>query len=176
MSGDARPVFMKWEGDCFVPNGRHWADLCDAQFVVGENYLIEEHHERSGKSHRHYFACIFHAWANLPESLTDSPCAISPEHLRKYALIKTGFCDTQTFPCNTAAEAQRWGKWIRPMDDFAIVTVKGTVVVRHVAKSQSVKAMGKRPFEESKKKVLAYLADLIGVDIASLAATGAEAA
>ena len=177
MSTDApRPVLMKWHGDCFAPNGKHWADLCDRQFVVGENYLIEEHRERSGKSHRHYFACVFHAWSNLPETMAESPASWSPEHLRKYALIKAGYCDTQTYPCNSAAEAQRWAGRIRPLDDYAIVVVKGTVVVRYTAKSQSVKAMGSATFEESKKKVLAYLADLIGVDIAELSSTSQQAA
>ena len=51
-------------------------------------WQLAEH--RSKASHDHFFAIINEAWKNLPEDMGDD--FPSPEHLRKWALIKSGFC------------------------------------------------------------------------------------
>jgi hypothetical protein len=62
------------------------------------------------------------------------------------------------------------------MDDFAVVIVREAVVLVWTAKSQSVKAMGAKDFQQSKSDVLDFLADLIGVSSDELAKHGGMAA
>ena len=161
MSG---PVLLQWNGEAFQPANRHWARECDKRFVVGEFYTLAEHNDRSKSSHNHYFAAISDAWQNLPETYAGMNFAESAEHLRAYALIKTGYCDTHTIVCSSKAEAGRVAAFIRPIDAFSVVVVNEATVTRYTAKSQSVKAMGKQEFQESKTAVLDFLDDLIGVD------------
>ncbi|WP_234840443.1 hypothetical protein [Sinorhizobium meliloti] len=59
----------------------------------------------------------------------------------------------------------RLAAFIRPIDAFSVVDVKEATVTRYVAKSQSMKAMGKQDFQESKTAVLDFLDDLIGVEL-----------
>lgn len=99
-------------------------------FVLPEN-------QRSPQSHNHEFAFVAEAWRNLPERFKDQPWAQSSEHLRKFALIKTGFCDTQTYACASAAEAARWAANLRPLDEYSIVSIQGATVFRFTARSQS---------------------------------------
>lgn len=151
-----------WDGDALIPIPVH-RKRCDEQFVVGETYFMEAIEERSGKSHRQFFAALRDAWRNLPERFGMEPWAQSEKHLRAYALIRTGFFDAQTFPCSSVAEAKRWAANMRPLDEYSIVLAKGDIVERYTAKSQSMKAMGKDDFQRSKTAVLDFVADLIGV-------------
>ena len=138
--------------------------LADRHFVVDEDYLLVEHHERSQATHNHEFASITDLWKSLPERFSHEPWAQSAEHLRKFALIRTGFCNTQTYACGSRAEAERWAQNLRPLDEYSIVTVEGTTVHRFTAQSQSRRAMGAKRFQESKTAILEYLEDLIGAD------------
>jgi hypothetical protein len=161
MSG---PVLLQWNGEAFQPANRHWARECDKRFVVGEFYTLAEHNDRSRNSHRHFFAAVNDAWRNLPEQYSGLPFAESAEHLRAYALIRTGYCDAHTIVCSTKAEAMRLAAFIRPIDAFSVVDVKEATVTRYVAKSQSMRAIGKEEFSASKSAVLDFLDDLIGVE------------
>jgi hypothetical protein len=169
-----RPVIFTWDGQAMVPRDRRFAFQCDRQFVVGEHYTLVQHEDRSSASHRHYFAAIKEAWESLPESVGDR--FASPEHLRKFALVKAGYRNERTHVAATKAEAQRLAAFVQPIDDFAIVTVSGLTVTVWTAKSQSVRAMGKADFYESKEAVLRVLAELIGVDAKALAERATEAA
>lgn len=143
-----------------VPVGRSMKEA-NAAFVVGERYRLVEHQERSTASHRHYFSCIADAWANLREDAqANYP---TPEHLRKWALVKAGYYDERSIVCSSKAEARRIAAFVRPMDEYAVVVVSEAVVRVFTAKSQSMKAMGKREFYESKDKTLSVIANLIGV-------------
>lgn len=165
MSTDT-PVLWRWDGEAMHPLSQVWAKRADQQFVIGETYRMEAREERSARSHSHYFACVHEAWMNLPEhEALRYPTA---EHLRKYALVMTGYRDERTIACASKAEAERVAAFVRPMDDYAVVSVREAVVRVWTAKSQSVRAMGKKPFQESKTKVLDFLADLIGADPTSL--------
>jgi hypothetical protein len=168
-----RPVIFTWTGDAMVPRDRRFAFQCDRMFTVGEDYCLVQHEERSSKSHAHYFAAIAEAWRNFPEGVAAS--LPSPEHARKYALVKAGYRDERTHTAATKAEAQRLAAFIKPIDEFAIVTTSGLIVTVWTAKSQSVRAMGKKEFETSKRAVLDILAGLIGVKAEDLKAA-AEAA
>lgn len=163
---DTPPIMFVWEGDCFKPVGPHWARLCDKYFTIGEKYELVEKQERSHATHAHYFAAVHDAWLNLPEALAvEYP---NPEKLRKHALIKAGYADSQTHVCSSKAEAARLAAFIRPMDEFSVVATSACTVTRYTAKSQSMRAMGKEDFQRSKEAVLEVLAAMVGTSRAAL--------
>lgn len=154
------PLPMTWDGEAMRvrPSFQRQAD---AMFCVGEVYTMQPVEERSAASHRHYFSAINEAWMNLPEDM--APRYPTAEALRKAALIRAGYRDERSIVCASKAEALRLASFIRPMDDFAYVTVSEAVVTVYTAKSQSVRAMGKAEFQKSKDDVLTALAQMIGV-------------
>lgn len=158
----AQPVLCRWTGEAMEPAGPYWAKLADRQWTVGERYAIEVSEERSAASHRAYFASIREAWMNLPRELAER--FPSEAHLRKYALIRAGFRDERTIIASSKAEAQRIAAFVKPMDEFAVVSVSGTAVVVLTAKSQSMRAMGKAEFQRSKDATLDVVAAMIGVE------------
>ncbi|WP_288579782.1 hypothetical protein [uncultured Methylobacterium sp.] len=167
------PVEFAWTGDAMQPLGR-FRGLCDRQFVIGESYILTELEERSSKSHAHFFACVRDGWSNLPEDLAGR--FPSPDHLRKWALIKAGFRDEVSFVASSKAEAARIAAFLRPVEDTAVVRVKDAVVIRWTAKSQSMRAMGKDDFQRSKDAVLAVIDELIGTASGTLSREAGRAA
>ncbi|KMO29907.1 hypothetical protein VQ03_28980 [Methylobacterium tarhaniae] len=167
------PVEFTWTGDAMQPAGR-FTGLCDRQFVIGERYILVEHEARSAASHAHYFACVRDGWSNLPEHLADR--FPTPDHLRKWALIRTGFRDEVSFVASSKAEAVRIAAFLRPVDDTAVVRVKDSIIVRWTAKSQSMRAMGKEDFQRSKDAVLAVIDELIGTAAGTLSREAGRAA
>jgi hypothetical protein len=160
------PIACRWDGEAFRPLPR-LARLADEHYAIGEVYHLVVEKERSPKSHRHYFAMIKEAWENLPEDELRFPTS---EHLRKWALIRAGFCDHKQIVCATKAEAVRWTPVLAAADTYAVVVPRGPVVTVYTAKSQSVKAMGAADFQASKDAVLGICAELITVDVAQLGA------
>ena len=155
-----RPIRFQWDGDHMVPAARMKA-LCDKQFVVGEDYTLVVEEPRSTRTHNHYFACIHDAWLNLPEKFQKE--FRTAEHLRKKALIHTGYHQERCLPCNSRKEALRTFAFIEPIDEYAVVLILGNVVHHYTAKSQSKKLMGAKVFQESKDAVLDWIARLIDV-------------
>ncbi len=156
---------FRWSGEAMIPLP-NFAKRCDEAFVVGEVYRMDVVEQRSHRSHNHFFASVHDAWLNLPEPYTDRfPTA---EHLRKWCLIKAGFRDERTIVAKSKAEAQRFVKFIRPVDDCAVIIARDAVVIHWTAKSQSMKAMGRKEFQRSKDAVLAECAKLIGTDPSKL--------
>lgn len=153
-------ALFDWDGDAMVPRAA-FKKRCDEEFVVGEIYRLEAREERSINSHRHYFAAIREAWINLPEHMAERYA--SPEHLRKTALIKAGYRNERAIACTSPAEAVKVAAFLTPIDEYAVVVVRGNVVYHLTAKSQSMKAMGKKEFGESKEAVLNAVAALIDV-------------
>jgi hypothetical protein len=159
-----KQVLFQWDGEAMIPATGFMQRRCDEQFTVGDKYVLVQHQDRTQQSEGHYFATLRDLWENLPEHLSGEPWAETDDHLRKFALIKTGFCDVETFPCGSKAEAERWAARLKPMDEYAIVKIVGTVVHRYRAKSQSRQAMpGKGDFQRSKVAVLDYVSDLVGL-------------
>lgn len=155
------PIIFQWTGEVMTPVNKRFAKECDREFTIGECYNLIVHESRSAPSHRHYFACIYEAWANLPESMgAELP---SPEHLRKRMLIEAGYMNTREIIASSKAEAMRLASFIRPMDEYAVVSVSGCAVIVATAKSQSMRAMGAHEFQASKDAVLVRLADLLSV-------------
>jgi hypothetical protein len=156
---NAPPLLCTYDGESFVPLQPR---LADKHFTAGESYPLIVHEPRSHASHNHFFAIVADAHMNLPEELAER--LPTPEHLRKYALIRAGYRDERSVSCSSKAEALRVAAFIKPMDEFAVVTVVETVVTVYTAKSQSMRAMGSRVFAESKEAVLTVLAGLLGID------------
>lgn len=156
------PLTFRWDGEAMVPASSYWAARADRQYVVGAVYRMVEHHDRSGDSHRHYFAALKNGWDNLPDDKLDE--YPTPEHLRKKLLVWCGYSDERSIVCASKAEAQRVAAFVKPSDPYAVVTVREAVVRVFTAQSQSVKAMGAKAFQESKQAVLDRLDDLLGVE------------
>jgi hypothetical protein len=145
----------------------------DRDYVVGERYAVEVQELRSAASHNHFFVSITEAWANLPEHLAER--FPSPEHLRKHALVKTGYADERTIVCRSNAEATKLSGYIRSLDGYAVIVLNGTIVTAWTAKSQSMRAMGKEQFQASKDAVLAYLDQLLGLPAGEVEKAGKAA-
>jgi hypothetical protein len=163
MSGGPLPYV--WDGAGFRPLPA-FAKAAAASFAVGEVVALAPAELRSSPSHRHFFACVREAWVNLPEEHASR--FASDEHLRKYCLIKAGFRDERSIVCASRAEARRIAAFIRPIDDYAVVTVDGPVILQFTAMSQSAAAMSKAEFQASKDAVLGILAEMIGVEPTAL--------
>lgn len=160
-----------WDGTAMLPVTKD-RRRCEEEFVPGRRYRLAPVEERSGKSHRHQFADIRHAWDMLPESLKHVfPTA---ERLRKHALCRTGYC--AYVPCilpsreealATVAKLRRLAE-VRD-ETFWLVTVEDRTIHQYFPMSQSYKAMGKKQFQESKDACLRWIAnDLIGVSVDDL--------
>lgn len=153
------PIPCQWTGDSFVPLPRFRAEA-DKRFVVGQNYILDEIEMRSAAAHRRFFACVNEAWSSLPETAHER--FPNPDSLRKYALIRTGFYDSDSIVCSSAAEARRIATFVRPRDEFVVVTVDAATVTRYWAKTQNMRAMGKDQFNASADAVLNFLAEMLG--------------
>ena len=167
----APPIVFQWTGSAMEPAGR-FARECDRYFVVGERYTLSEWQDRTQRSHNHFFACVAEAWKNLPEDQAER--FPTPEHLRRFALIKSGHHDRTEFVASSKAEALRLAAFLRGFDEYAVVVVRDNVVARLTAKSQSRRAMGAKDFAQSKNDVLHLCADLIGVAPESLSRAAKE--
>lgn len=168
---DGFSIDARWVGKGFQPT-HDGAALCQTKLRPWEVVRITIHQGRSMKSHRHMFPWLNDAWLSLPEEYRDAPWAASPEHLRKHALIKTGFHNAQLIPVDSEAEAMRWSAILSKLDPYALLIPKPGLVLHYTAMSQSVKAMGKERFAASKQAVLGHVADLLGIYPEELAQWG----
>ncbi len=155
------PILLAYLGKGrFKAPSDHWAHLADRHYAAGELVRMERHEMVSSASRGHYFCVLKDAHANLPDHwAVQFP---SVEALRKYALVKAGYCDQHTFVCASKAEALRLAAFLKVMDEYGIIVVKETTVTKYTAKSQSEKAMGKKDFQASKDAVLAVVAEMLG--------------
>lgn len=166
------PIVARYEGDgLFQALGRSKKEA-DAEYVVGEVYRFTRYEERSEASHRHFFAAVAEAWANLPEH--DAWQFPNPESLRHRALIRTGYFTQRQYVAKSRAEAERVAVFFCKPDEIATIT--GNIVTFLEAESQSYASMGKKRFQESKAAVLSYCASLIGVEPETLSREAGKAA
>ena len=151
-----------WNGEAMIPRRPKAADK---EFVIGREYWLDQVSERSWISHRHEFAFIANAWDNLHEDLMDK--FPSPEHLRKAALIATGWHRETIVDAGNAAAALRFAAYARNEDEFAHVVVRGPTVIVRKARSQRMHGhdrMDKHEFQASKDAILGWIAQLTGVE------------
>lgn len=134
----------------------------------GETVFVTIERVRSDVAHKHQFAWINEAWANIPEHLQQRPWAQTPETLRKHALIATGYHSTYTIDCGTAAAARNVLAALRAAEaraaGYAIGRVTGSIVQIWTPLSQSYRSMGRTAFNESKRAILEWIAAQIGVE------------
>lgn len=169
------PILTRWTGGSFVPANAPMQKRCNEHFVIDEVYKIEFREERSGNSHRFFFASVSEAWRNLPENIAN--LYPSPDFLRRKALVMAGYADEIDIPLpdGTPAEmAREIAKTIRKLDSYAVIIPSGDVIKVYRAKSQSVRSMNKADFEASKNAVLSIVADMVGVTPAELASNAAQ--
>jgi hypothetical protein len=163
------PIPCVFTGETFEPLRGH-LKRAQAMYGAGEIVTLAETHQSSDVSRGHYFATLHELWLNLPEAMAEQYASV--EHLRKWCLVKAGYHDQQSFVCSSKAEAIRLAAFLKPIDDFSIVSVNECAVIRLVAKSQSKRAMGAKDFQVSKESVLQIASELVGVTVEQ--ATGAQ--
>lgn len=160
------PIPFRWSGEIMEPLPR-FTKQCDATFVVGMVYRLAVIEDRSGVSHRHYFAQVREGWMNLPEALgSEFPTDI---HLRKRGLIACGYANSRQIVAPSRAKALEIAAFIRPMDEYALVQVEDRVITVWTARSQDLRSMAKKEFQDSKQAVLDWISALIGVKPTDLA-------
>lgn len=156
------PVHMTYSGGGVFLADKRQVAACEEHLGVGEVVTMAPIEERSRRSHDHFFATMEDLWQTRPEHLTDAyPTADS---FRKRALIATGHCDTSTTVCASNAEALRMLALAKVLAPESLSTVKGVVVTVYTAHSQSMRAMGKAKFQESKDDCLGWAAVQLGID------------
>jgi hypothetical protein len=153
---------MRYEGDgvfrCLHPK--------QVKLDPGEVHGWQMAEHRSKSSHDHFFACVNTAWKSLPEDMADD--FPSPEHLRKWSLIKAGFCSETRVVCANNSEAMTLATKAKQMDRFSLVAIDGKTVTIWTADSQRRDAMGRQAFQEAKERSLHIISQLIGTDAATL--------
>jgi hypothetical protein len=156
----ASPLNFVWTGVGFTPETPRILREACSRYGVGEVVPLDVAHQRSKASHDHFFAVVAEAHGTLPEQLGER--FPTPDSLRHYALCKAGFCDVETFSASSRAEALRLAGFIRAgVRDGVQVVVSGATVTRLTPHSQSLKAMGKAVFQDSKTRCLELIAGLL---------------
>ena len=147
-------------------------DLAD-----GEVVLVSIERGRSASSHKHQFAWLHDAWASLPESLMFEDWAATPETMRKRALIECGYYEQAIVDCSGDKAAREVAKALgaarRAANGYAVAVVRDGVAIVRWPESQSVKAMGGKRFQESKTKIMDWVAGKLGVASSDLGGVSA---
>lgn len=151
---------MQRDGYAMVVLPRYRAQF-DRLYAEGEIFEMEGTKPRTEASHNHYFAAINEAWNNLPEELTAQ--YPTPEHLRKRALIKTGYCTMRDVVLTDEEAAKTVAAFISKLSEYDVVIVRGNVVRVYSPRSQSVQTMDGDEFRKSKQDVLNAISEMIGV-------------
>jgi hypothetical protein len=164
---DMRPVAFFWDKQegVMTPMHRH-RPIAEKQFEDGKVYILQVVDDKSSRSMRHFHASVRDCWLNLPHGLSER--FPDQEFLRKHALCHTGFADERTVVCTSRDQAHQFAALCRTLDRYAVITIKDKIVRIFTARSQA--AMDHAEFQKSKTACLDYLASLIGVDPATLAA------
>ena len=123
---------------------------------------------------QHYFATVRTAWLSLSEDM--SKLLTDPEALRRYALIKAGYCDARIIPLSSPDQAERVAAMARSLDALAVVTIEGCIVCVYTAKSQDAETMKPEEFSASRRAVIEICAEMIGVSVEQLSANAGQAA
>lgn len=152
-----RPVFLRWDGEVFVPEPSFKHYLA-REYVIGEVYPMLPVEERSRSSHNHYFAALAEGFNNLSEE--NAKHFANPDHLREWSLIQTGYCsETETVLADNK-QARKYAADIKARNPYAVMSIRGNVVIVWEAESQAYAAMKKERFEASKKAVLELVASM----------------
>ena len=122
--------------------------------IAGDNLLDDP-------VRRRYFAIVHESYDNLPAKW--SKRFPSVEHLRKWALIKAGWCDVVQVVAGSTV--RQIADAMRKLDRFAVISVNGEIITIFTAKSQTRKNQPKAQFMETAQKVYNILSDMLGTDV-----------
>lgn len=150
----------------FEPTGIAVSTLLDKTLVIGECYRFDIYHDRSESFHRKYFAAIADSWEHLREPW--NVMLPSPEHLRKYALCKAGWCDVATIVSKSKEEVVNTINSVKLLDTYCLAIPSGNVLTIYKARSQARSYQDARDFYETAVKVFHVIGEMIGVDPLSL--------
>lgn len=165
------PMVFHWNGEAMIP---HNAKRADREFVVGQNYPLIQHEDRTSATHNHEFGWLKDAWLNLPESLSD--LYPTSEHLRKRALIDAGYYNEEIIDAGSNAAALRVASAFRKREEFSLVIVRGAFVIIRTAKSQSRRSMDKKEFQASKTAIMEIIEGMTGAKASEHQANAEQAA
>ena len=152
-----RAVFLKWTGEVFVPEPS-FAHYCGREYAVGEIYPMMPVEERSQSSHNHFFAALAEGFNNLSEE--NAKRFPTAEHLRHWCLVQCGYYAEATYVLANSKEARKLAADTRRRSEYAVISIRDNVVKVWEAESQSMAAMKKQRFEESKSAVLELVASM----------------
>lgn len=169
------PVPMRFEKDIgFFPENQYWLNICNYRFGDGEVVTLDEVNDRSQKSHDQLFPLLREAFSQLPEEFKEQfPTA---EHLRARALIEAGYFDETVVDAGFPDTAREFAATIRGRSTFSLVVIKDNFVIIRDPRSQSLRSMKKKEFQESKTKVLEIVCDMIGITVEELMSNTGKAA
>jgi hypothetical protein len=168
---DHSALYWEWdEAACAMHPLPRFQERAKQQFADKGIYRLQVFDSRTTGSHNHYFASLNTAWKNLPENL--SKRFPTMDHLRKWLLIKCGYCAVCTIACATEKDARALIASASRFDQHAVIMTAGTVVTILTAESQSAASMNKATFQSSKRAVLEEAAALIGSTADELMAHG----
>ena len=154
-------VVCTWHGDALKPSTKTFAKLLDEQLVIGERYIVQIEAQRNWVAHRAYMATVGELYKNWPESAERQ--FESRDHLRHWALIRTGHCTRSEHVCETHAEAIRLAAALRSVVPYCEIAVARNLVLRLTAQSQKSLAMGAKEFKQSCNDVIEFLCEYVGV-------------
>ncbi len=166
-------ITYQWDGKVMRPLPR-FVDLCERTFEIGERCILERKEYRSHASMGHYFAALKEGWTNLAEEYGEEFPTVA--HLRAWCLVKAGYADKQVITCATPEDAARTAAIASSREKIRIVNLEGCVLTIWVPHSQSMKAMGKKEFQDSKQKVLDIVAAMARTTRTELEANAGKAA
>ena len=136
------------------------------ELAEGEIVHVSIERARSGASHKHQFAWVKDAWLNLPETVAFEPWAATPETLRKHALCQTGYFVQSVIDCGDDKIARAVASQIvearRKSEGYAHSVIRQGVAVIRWPESQSLRAMGRDRFQQSKTAIMDWIAAQIG--------------
>jgi hypothetical protein len=176
MMSEFIPIRFKVKDGALHPVGDRGRELFHTQLKEGQIITMEPLLERNMAQHRAYFASLKDIWDSRPEYLDNAPHLASTEHMRHWALICTGWCDTDmtVFDNEDAAEAAlKAVRFARRMTGTYTMSflreahhpdtgeVTSWTLVQAAPKSQSVKKMGKEDFRQSMDDVLEYCSRMV---------------
>lgn len=145
--------------------GRYDRQQCDAM-AFGAILEAEEVKQRSMQFHRFWFATVNDAWETLPDHLQAR--FPEPEALRKFLLVKAGWCDAREFACDSPEAAATLAAALKWTEPYSAVVVSGNVVLAYVARSQKIKAQDRKSFSQVTERALHHLSEMLGVDPTTL--------
>lgn len=161
-----RGVIFTWTDEGVMkPLGR-FMNLCQRQYVIGEEYALGPVEEVLPRERGAIFAETKRAWKNLDHEFDGKFPSL--EHLRKWALIEVGYYTQSETVLSTAKDAKNMALQARKLDDYARISVVENVVIIRTAKSISGAALKREEFKIVKKAVIDLLASMANTTAADL--------